>query len=92
MQGEGQAEVSPTTNLRGTWFSDLDKSCEETQTLVLSLLQNRFCDLQNLSTEAPLEKGGWVRYVGFLQMHGEDGNSANRDATENIHAVVKDLK
>lgn len=60
--------------------------------MVLSLLQNRFRDLQNLSTEATQEKGERVRYVGLLQMHGEDGNSAKRDAAENIHTVVKDLK
>lgn len=57
MQGEGQAKVSPIMNLRGTEFSDLENSCEETQTLVLFLLQNRFCDLRNLFTEVTLKKG-----------------------------------
>lgn len=67
MQGEGQAEVSPTMNLSGTEFSDLDKSCEETQTLVLSLSQNRFCNLQNLSPEVTLKRAGDSGMCGFCR-------------------------
>lgn len=54
---EGQGEVSPTMNLSGIEFSNLDKSCEENQTLELSLSQNKFLDLQTLSTEITLRKG-----------------------------------
>lgn len=43
-------------NLSGIGFSNLDKSYEETQTLELSLSQNKFVDLQKLSTEIALRK------------------------------------
>ena len=53
---EGQGKVSLTMKLSGIEFSNLDKSCEETQTLELSLSQNKFVDLQKLSTEITLRK------------------------------------
>lgn len=58
MQGQRRTgEVSPTMNLSGIEFYNLDKSCEETQTLELFLSQNKIVDLQKSSTEITLRKG-----------------------------------
>lgn len=78
-------------NLSGTQFSNLDKSCEETQTLELSLSQNTFVDLKKLFTEMKLKAnnpGMWGFCIGMVR----NRNSVTADATESIHEVTRVLK
>lgn len=59
-------------NLSGIGFSNLDKSYEETQTLELSLSQNKFVDLQKLSTEIALRKDREACFFFFVLFFPEE--------------------